>query len=341
MNAWREVESKVYRPGFRGSLISGAVSLVVGSCLLTGYVVSQNAANWQWLLISGVMDLIAAFFVVLAITCTKSWVNITHAAPDTLPDIPDEPVIYEGAEFYSRLSHELIENSQGWEYRPAQRLTRTGKGVYIGFIVCFLTLILSGTTFWAINREGMEPIAATLLAIAIGAFCGLVVQLVNLLQRRRYRRLCALAIPRGGKPIVLDAAAPPKLEIEAMGEGVRWSLDEESKRQRLTVSRDLVAAVELCPWRLTAGMNAAGDASNNSARWAFQGLLVLADVKKAEYRREPILLTGDFAGAARLMQELAAALRVPYLFHADAEGCKLEKQRAMKRRPPKKMKYQS
>jgi hypothetical protein len=62
--------------------------------------------------------------------------------------------------------------------------------------------------------------------------------------------------------------------------------------------------------------------------WAVQGLLVLASREEAVYRRLPILLTGDSVGAARLMQRLAYALHVPYLFCADAEGWRAETMRA-------------
>ena len=47
----------------------------------------------------------------------------------------------------------------------------------------------------------------------------------------------------------------------------------------------------------------------------------------------PLLLTNDFAGAARLMERVAATLGVPYLFSANADGWKAELQRA-KVRPP-------
>ena len=46
------------------------------------------------------------------------------------------------------------------------------------------------------------------------------------------------------------------------------------------------------------------------------------------YSRQPVLLTSDFVGAARLMQRLAMALDVPYLFCADAEVWKAENNRA-------------
>jgi hypothetical protein len=47
--------------------------------------------------------------------------------------------------------------------------------------------------------------------------------------------------------------------------------------------------------------------------------------------RLPITLTSDSAGAARLMQRLAATLEVPYLFAADAAGWQAEEARAAKR----------
>ena len=67
--------------------------------------------------------------------------------------------------------------------------------------------------------------------------------------------------------------------------------------------------------------------------WAAQGVLVLKSSERAGYLRLPMLLTGDFARTARLMQKLAQALSVPYMFCADAAGCKAEAMRA-KNRPP-------
>jgi hypothetical protein len=59
----------------------------------------------------------------------------------------------------------------------------------------------------------------------------------------------------------------------------------------------------------------------------------MASVGEGSYRRLPILLTSDFAGAAQLMEQLAATLRVPYLYCADADGWRTEARSATKRPP--------
>jgi hypothetical protein len=96
-------------------------------------------------------------------------------------------------------------------------------------------------------------------------------------------------------------------------------------KRRLAIPRELVAAVQLCPYKLVI--------APREVAWAVQCLLVLASPVETVYHRLPILLTGDFVGAARLMQKLAQTLEVPYLFCADAVGWKTEKIRA-KTRPP-------
>jgi hypothetical protein len=62
-------------------------------------------------------------------------------------------------------------------------------------------------------------------------------------------------------------------------------------------------------------------------------LLVLQPADGAAYWRVPILLTGDFVGAARLVGQLADVLGVPYVFNADAAGWKAEAARAHSRPP--------
>ena len=101
--------------------------------------------------------------------------------------------------------------------------------------------------------------------------------------------------------------------------GLKWLfLGHNLERHRVTILRDLVVAVQLCPWKYVAGT------SERVKAWAVQGLLILSSTEQGVYHRLPVLLTGDFVGAARLMQRLADALHVPYLFCCDAEGWRSE-----------------
>ncbi len=148
--------------------------------------------------------------------------------------------------------------------------------------------------------------------------------LIGMLIRSGYRRLSVLTIPRGGNDIELESAEPPKLEKADLAEGLKWLFIGETKRQRLTIPRELIVAVQLCPWKF---------ATTTERSWAAQGLLVLVSLDTVVYHRLPLLLTNDFVGAAQFMQGLARTLNVPYLFCADAAGWEAEEIRA-KGRPP-------
>ena len=74
-----------------------------------------------------------------------------------------------------------------------------------------------------------------------------------------------------------------------------------------------------------------GPDNDQEATWAVQGLLVLASPAETVYHRLPLMLTANFAGAARLMERLAATLGVPYLYDADAAGWQAEARRAKDR----------
>lgn len=149
-----------------------------------------------------------------------------------------------------------------------------------------------------------------------------------MVMRSGYRRLARLTIPRNGNELELDSSAEPNLEKADLRQGLEWIFLGETKRQRLTLPRELVGAVQLCPWKFVVASS-----GGRQITWAVQGLLVLASSEEAVYHRLPILLTSDFGGAARLMQRLALTLNVPYLFCADAEGWQAEEIRA-KTRPP-------
>jgi hypothetical protein len=62
-------------------------------------------------------------------------------------------------------------------------------------------------------------------------------------------------------------------------------------------------------------------------------LLVIAQPDASDYLRVPILLTGDFDRAARLLQLLGTTLNVPFLFGGDTAGWKAEAARAKHRSP--------
>ena len=187
-------------------------------------------------------------------------------------------------------------------------------------------MFFAGILTWGVHAE-LEVggwLLSALFAVSATVLCGgSALLLIGMLMRSSYRRLCWLSIPRNGDDLELDSPEDPSAESADLAEGLKLAFLGETKRQQLTIPREVVSAVQLCPWNFACG---------SEVTWAVQGLLVLACSADGTYYRLPILLTSDFVGAARLMQRLAATLHVPYLFCADAEGWKAEEIRA--RAPP-------
>ena len=187
-------------------------------------------------------------------------------------------------------------------------------------------MLASGVLTWHFHSQLKvgDWFVSALLAICLTAVTGgLCVLLIGMMFRASYRRLCRLTIPQNGDDLELDAAEAPIREERELTDTLRWFFVGDIKRQRLSLPRQLVVAVQLCPWNQVV----------RSTNCAVQGLLVLGSSEQGVYHRLPLLLTSDFVGAARLMRILADVLHVPYLICADADGWKAEKARA-RNRPP-------
>jgi hypothetical protein len=115
-----------------------------------------------------------------------------------------------------------------------------------------------------------------------------------------------------------------------LASALNWAFPENDSRRRFVVPRSLLRAVQLCPCNYATGTPRARETT-----YAVQGLLVFAGSTPGQYVRLPLLLTTDFDRAARFMQQLAATLRVPYLFSADQQGWLAENRRAALRPPLK------
>jgi hypothetical protein len=166
--------------------------------------------------------------------------------------------------------------------------------------------------------------AAIVPAVALTLGCGgTAFYLMGSMSRASYRRLCHLRIPSHG-PLELDAPEPIDVERADLAAGFAWAFVGDTRRHRLTIPREALKAVQLCPWKYACG---------ETVTCAVQGLLVLRRTDEAVCRRVPILLTGDFVNAARLVRQLADVLGVPYGFNADAAGWKAEAARS-RGRPP-------
>jgi len=326
--AWQEVESNVYRPGSWLVLLVGTFLALIGGVgfLTVGGSMPPGARLWVARVLTGIFTLLGSAVLAWAISTICLPIYVRHAAPDVFPEVPKEPVIREGSILYFRLTHELSENAQGWECRPVRNGWRNDKRLLLGFGIPFL-MLFSGLLTWVLHSQ--LNMANWLLAAVCGIFAtaacgGTAFFLIGMINRSGYRQLSTLTIPRNGNDLDLESANAPQLEEADLGEGLKWLSIEATKRHHLTIPRRFIVAVQLCPWRI---------ATATEIAWAVQGLLVLTPLNNAAYHRLPILLTGDFVGAAKLMQGLAQTLHVPYLFCADAAGWKAEAIRA-KDRPP-------
>jgi hypothetical protein len=148
-----------------------------------------------------------------------------------------------------------------------------------------------------------------------------------------HHSLTSLTIPRDGGDLALESGVMPDFQRTSLMDGLKWVIDGGSNTHNLAIPRDLVAAVQLCPWKMTLTEPHGQTARSQTTMWTAQGLLVLSSPGEAIYQRLPLLASADLVGTAKLMQRLASALQVPYLFCADAAAWKTESTRA-KTRPP-------
>lgn len=327
---WREVESEVHRPGEWLAWPLGFFFLLAGTAGFVGIVPPAGMPSW-------VPKLFTAGFVLLGESALAAaiWrlprVYVRHAAASVLPNISCEPVLQVGSEVSAYVAYELVRDADGWQFRPRDRVHRAALRCLLGFAVTFMA-IFTGIMSWIAHEElrvGGWAVSTT-CGGAVSAVCfGTVVLFVYMRIGAAYGRLCRLSIPAGSDEIELDSAEEPDPGRMDLAAGLKWAFQPKAARHHLTIRREQLIAVQLCPWRFALGFGSNG----TDFTWAAQGLLVVSVASEPNYHRLPILLTSDCVGAARLMQALAGVLEVPYLFGGDAEGWKAESLRA-KTRPP-------
>ncbi|AMV20723.1 hypothetical protein [Planctomyces sp. SH-PL14] len=332
--AWREVESEVHFPGrwtvslilivLFGIAAIGATALALAP--------APNFPPWAAWVGAAVLAAFAAGLALSAVPTLMRSVSIRHAAPDVLSGIPQEPVLQEFSTAHGRLTHELVEGPSAWEFRPNPKLWRGTKAFLVGFGVPFL-IGFTGLLSWVFHSDVIRnswPLAIV-AATFVTALCGgTTFVLIGLMIRRSWQRLSRLTIPRRGDDLELDSAeipAPSGNQAPNLALALKWLLGEPP-RVHTRIAAELVRGVQLCPWKFTMGR-----ANHRSTYAVVQGLLVLQRSPDGPCCRVPILLTGDYVGAARLMQALGDLLNVPYLFSADAAGWHAEEQRAQTRPP--------
>jgi hypothetical protein len=323
-SCWREVESKVHQKGIWLLGFVGAVFLSMGS----GFLIIATAipTGTGALIVKAFLGIFILTGGSLLASTLKSLCfphRVLHAADDVLPNVPQEPLVYEGAIVRGRLTHELCENDRGWELKPIEKTCCSD----LRFIIFFgIPLLILFVVFWAwLLTIFINLILAILVSVLINSLIGGFTFLcIFLLAQTGFQHLCKLTIPRDGSDLEFDSPEMPNFEKMGWVTGLKWFFGSDAARRKLAIPRDMVAAVQLCPWKFKMQCEVA---------WAVQGLLMLSSTNGTDYVRLPLLLTGDFAGAAELMRKLGCALQVPYIFSADSAGWKAEAIRA-KSRPP-------
>jgi hypothetical protein len=326
---WKEMESKVWCPGRLSAAATGIFFLVSGAVvyLASRKFIPAGVPYWAMPLGTAVVALFGGAIVAWAVGSILLPSRVRHAVSDVLPKVPREPVIDDGAVVHFRLTHELHEDAQGWEFRPAAKLWRSDVALLLGFGLPFLT-IFSALTAWMFHSQfhiARWPLAV-LCGATVTALCGgSVWVLLGMLMRAGYRRLARLSFPRDGGNLELDSPEALNAGKTDLAAGLKWLFLGETKRYQLSIPWESVVAVQLCPWKYKAAM------PRNDIIQTVQGLVVLAASEEGAYHRIPILLTADYVGAARIMEKLGRILQVPYLYCADEEGWKEEVRRAKER----------
>lgn len=329
---WQETESAVHHPGLWVMFTVGAAFvLAAGLCLVAiGHAELAGPALWGARAFLSLFALsgLAALAWAAKRACFSP--TVRHAASDVLPSVPAEPVVIEGSTVHGGLTHQLSETERGWELRPAPRGWLINQLFLFGFGGPFL-IFFSGLLSWVLHSRmhvagwPLSIVLGVLLTAMTGGSCVLV---IGLLMRAGYRRLATLSVPHNGEDLVLDEPNAPDFGKADLTDGLKWLFSGAYERRRQAIRREHVVAVQLCPWKFVC--KSSGD---RTTTWAAQGLLVLSADVQGTYRRLPLLLSGDFVGAARLMRRLADTLGVPYLFSGDARGWSAEAKRATSRPP--------
>jgi hypothetical protein len=326
---WREIESRFYYPATWLSFAIGVAFLLAGIFFTVGQRAPQNMPLWIARLATATFALVGAA-VVIASCRVFVPLYVRHADPKTLPDVPSGPVPLEGSIVSGRLSHELVRSAEGWEFRPDPRLAGFDQRFLRDFGIPFM-VVFAGLLSWVFHRDRFVagwPLSILCGIAATAVSGGPAIVLAGVLIRAEHRRRCRLHIPLNNGDLQLDLPEGPDLQKVDPIAGLKSVFGVEAKRRRLAIPREHLRAVQLCPWKYVVASGRFGA----DTTWAVQGLLVLSATEGAPTRL-PILLTGDFVGAARLRRTLADTLDVPYLYCADAEGWKADAARA-KARPP-------
>jgi hypothetical protein len=315
MTAWREVESEVYFPNRWVSFAAGWLLVLLG-------MVGAGPV-WSFLFSTG-----GGALVVWSIRRIYWPIRIRHASPEVLPAVPNEPVLFDGLCVHYRLKLKLVEDADGWQLQPTSDLSGNDRIFLFGIGIVVLTAC-AGTISYILHHQQIVAWPLSILAgvIATLLFGAPIMVLWGMMSRLSYHRLSRMSVARNRDEVVVELSEMPDTTRTDLASALNWAFPKEDKRGHFFVPRSLLRAVQLCPCKYATG--------TRESTLAVEGLLVFEGSTPGQYVRLPLVLTTDFDGAARLMQQIAATLDIPYLFGAHQQGWKMESRRAAERPPLK------
>jgi hypothetical protein len=317
------VESIVHHPASWLVLTAGLIFVGGGIFIYVG-ASRQFSPPWPGAVFAACFGGLGAIALLAGLNSILLPKRIRHAPLSSLPGVPTGPVVCEYAAFSGWVRYELESTEGGWELRPSARQWREMRWLWIGFgIFCFLGGMAFLSRIFHDRGEFGWPGAIVLATIAAYVIVGVTWGLIAEMTRAERRRMTTLTYCEARKELMLETPRFRSSKQDEPAFSGAWTVASEGKRQRLVIPRQLVAAVQLCPWKYRVSSH-----SEESSSWAVQGVLVLKLQPHRGFERVPMLVTNDYVGAARLMQRAAERLDVPFLFCADADGWAAEDARA-------------
>ncbi len=280
----KAIHSVVHRPGMWLGILGGSVFTAMGVAMMIAAWRNppEGCPIWVLQIVAGIFTLLGATLMGWSAVAIFRPVQIRHDSCEVLPNIPCSPVLQEGSTVHGRLTHELYETALGHEFRPSVHLWRNCLVFLVTLGIASLSIAV-GVIFWVFREEQqiggwvVSSMAATILVLMIG---GTAFVLIGLALRASYRRLSRLSIPRDGDYLELDTEEPAELDHANLTTTIQRLFVGTTNRCRVAIPRDVVVAVQLCPWKFSVSDN-----RSTTTTWAVQGLLVFSANENEEYRR--------------------------------------------------------
>jgi len=328
---WPVIQSKIHVPGRWVLLTVGTIFLLAGLAGFTAPSIQVPPALLAWFpkLFFALLGTLGGLTLLLDILKHVPSRTIQHALPEMYPGLYPEPVLRPGAIVYGHMTHELSDQPDGWQYQPRYKIISSSQRCLTGFGILFL-IVFAGLISWSQPfRAHFHWTLSVLLGVSITLVGGgTVLAIAWQIIQRTADDLCLLKVSSDEKHMELIVPASFRLtDADSFQDVVRVATDP-SGRHCWKIPLKAVLGIQLCPWKYCMD-----SADGKTTTWAVQGLLVVSRNQAAPFLRIPILLTGDFVEAARLMEQLAEKLGVPFLFSGDAAAWKAEALRARKRPP--------